>query len=172
MEGTRAAGRRPFMPRKPLEALKGSHATGCWAGGVLTPARLPHGECGVWGGAPRSLTDHNRQAAWKIDARIALRLLCSTVMLYGERSGSANSVHELRFLGLSKCRLSIAVRNRPSRGDPSPNARQLDCRTRSHRGVPGVRSRAACRQRVVRSVRETASRSTTRLPPKRALWAA
>ena len=42
-----------FMPRKPLDRLEGDDASGGAGDGVYHPRRLPHGECGVWGRAPR-----------------------------------------------------------------------------------------------------------------------
>jgi hypothetical protein len=45
------------MPRKPLDALKGAHTVGCWAGGFLPPAQMPHGECGAWGRAPEGVSN-------------------------------------------------------------------------------------------------------------------
>ena len=43
----------PFMPRKPLDALEAAHAIGSCRGWFFDPRQLPHGECGVWGSAPR-----------------------------------------------------------------------------------------------------------------------
>ena len=42
----------PFMPRKPLDALEGLTLASAGQVSFLTPVRMPHGECGVWGGAP------------------------------------------------------------------------------------------------------------------------
>ena len=42
-EGPALAGGNPFMPRKPLDWLGTTHATG-WGAGVFSPASLPRGE--------------------------------------------------------------------------------------------------------------------------------
>jgi hypothetical protein len=47
-------GRAPVYAAKALDAGAATHAPGCWGGLVFNPPRLPHGECGVWGGAPSS----------------------------------------------------------------------------------------------------------------------
>lgn len=43
---------RPFMPRKPLDALQGPDAGEQLPGRTCSSRRLPCGERGVWGGAP------------------------------------------------------------------------------------------------------------------------
>ena len=45
---------RPFMPRKPLDALQGPDAGEQLPGRTCSSRRLPRGERGVWGGAPGS----------------------------------------------------------------------------------------------------------------------
>lgn len=42
-----------FMPRKPLDILEAKYASGSCRGWFYYPRQLPHGECGVWGSAPR-----------------------------------------------------------------------------------------------------------------------
>lgn len=50
--GAVCRGRAPVYAAKALDADAVTDAPGCW-GGVLNPPRPPHGECGVWGRAPR-----------------------------------------------------------------------------------------------------------------------
>jgi hypothetical protein len=51
-EGEHRTGEHPAQ--RTLDPAGATNATGYWGGLVYNPPRLPRGECGVWGGAPRS----------------------------------------------------------------------------------------------------------------------
>lgn len=52
-----AVGGNPFMPRKPLTLTVAAMLPAAGVDWVFNPPRLPRGERGVWGSAPRSLID-------------------------------------------------------------------------------------------------------------------
>jgi len=52
MEGTRLRGGAVYAA-KGLDADGAAHTSRCRGGLLFNPPRQPHGECGVWGSAPR-----------------------------------------------------------------------------------------------------------------------